>query len=127
MPEMKPPLKPVLLIEDNEDLRVALQIRIEMEGFSVYMAKEGQKALDLLGSIDPAPGLIFTDLKMPGMDGAEFCQKLRSHPSLSKIPVVVMSGSYEVPEWILSSNNISYCRKPVSLDQILDLVQRYCS
>lgn len=121
-----PPSKPVLLIEDDLLTAEVLTLALELEGFQVCHALEGQQALELLRSRE-APGVIFMDLGMAGMDGVQFHRIQREDPLLSHIHVVVMSGDSNMESRIPPHANVSYLQKPVSLDQLIELAGRYCA
>ena len=78
----------VLVVEDEESVRVTLSANLELDGFDVLEAESAEHALTLLGqeSVD----LVFSDVRMPGMSGVELLRRLRSsHPEL---PVVLMTA-----------------------------------
>ena len=118
--------KPVLLIEDDPGILEIMKLSLEIEGFHVYVASEGQQALEMLRSIE-APAIIFMDLGMPGMDGAQFRRIQENDPKLSGIHVVVMSGAADLENRIPACDNVSYLRKPVSLDQFIDMAKKHCA
>ncbi len=79
----------ILLVEDEELLRAGVQEVLEIQGYNVISAPDGEQALACLAAqtID----LIITDLVMPKMDGVDFVKQLRTiKPDL---PVIVVSGS----------------------------------
>ena len=79
----------ILLVEDEELLRAGVQEMLELQGFRVITAADGQQALACLAaeSID----LVITDLVMPQLNGIDFVQQLRT--TRSDVPVIVVSGS----------------------------------
>ena len=79
----------ILLVEDEELLRAGVQEMLEMQGYQVITAANGQLALECLsaGAID----LIITDFVMPKMNGIDFVQQLRT--GYPDVPVIVVSGS----------------------------------
>ena len=79
----------ILLVDDEELLRAGVQEMLELQGFTVITAVNGEQALTCLAEkhID----LIITDLVMPKMDGIDFVQQLRK--SWPDMPVIVVSGS----------------------------------
>jgi len=79
----------ILLVEDEELLRAGVQEMLEIQGFRVISAPNGQEALACLTS-EPID-LVITDLVMPQMNGIDFVQQLRQiRPD---VPVIVVSGS----------------------------------
>src|SRR5215831_5050610 len=83
--------RPILIVEDDSDLRDSLQLLLEAYGYAVATAFDGQDALDqLLDGLEPA--LIVLDLMMPRMDGWTLCRKMRKSPALAAIPVILCSA-----------------------------------
>lgn len=113
----------VLLIEDDSDMAEVMKLALEMEGFHVYLASEGQEALDLLSTI-ATPNVIFMDLRMAGMDGVEFRSIQKKDPKLSEIHLVVMSAADDMESRIPPCATVSYLRKPYSLDQVVALAKQ---
>lgn len=112
----------VLVVEDNADLRLLYRMALKNEGIEVRLAEHGQEALEFLRSSHEKPNLIILDLMMPVMDGWEFLKRKDADHALSPIPVVVCSASKEkLPE------NVLVLRKPVDLNAVLELAERYCS
>src|SRR5262249_14819313 len=107
--------------EDDHDVRVAVRLILEDAGYVVESATDGHRALERLERDDP-PALILLDLMMPGMDGWEFAKRLRAHPQLRNIPVVVISAFNQLPP----PNIVAFRRKPLKFDAILQLAERYC-
>lgn len=79
----------ILLVEDEELLRAGVQEMLELQGYKVITAPNGQQALACMAAerID----LIITDLVMPQMNGIDFVQQLRTRQP--DVPVIVVSGS----------------------------------
>jgi two-component system phosphate regulon response regulator PhoB len=83
-------VKAVLLVEDTADLAEEIAYILEMEGFKVFLANSGYKALERLKEI--TPDVIITDLLMPGMDGFELIEHIRVDPLLLAIPIIILSA-----------------------------------
>lgn len=115
--------KTILIIDDEEDLRDALKLSLELEGYRCYTAANGREGLEALGRISP-PSVILLDLMMPVMNGWQFLDELRAHPSLDRIPVVVVTAFTRLTVAIRASDVI---HKPVDMDLLLDIMKRHCS
>ncbi len=117
----------VLVVDDDADIREGLRDILEDEGHDVAEARNGQDALARLRALVPAPDLILLDLMMPVMDGLEFRRQQLLDPALAGIPVVVLSadGHVDVGSTLLAATQ--RLRKPIPLDQLLALVERYSS
>ncbi len=88
----------VLVIDDDEGIRIALAEILEMFGYHVAVAADGQEGVELL-RLGLEPNVIVLDLMMPRMDGWAFLARLRSDPKFQDVPVVVASAvAYDRPE-----------------------------
>ncbi len=78
----------ILLVDDEDGLRVTLAANLELEGFEVVEAADGARALDLLSN--QTFDLLLTDIRMPGINGVDLFRKVRAaHPEM---PVVLMTA-----------------------------------
>lgn len=114
--------KTIFVIEDDQSIREALKLFLEMEGYGVFTAADGKQALDSLIT-SPQPCLILLDLMMPVMNGYEFLKARKGYSNVSEVPVVVVSAFLE------PSQNLDvqgFVRKPIDLNQLLSLVKQYC-
>jgi len=89
--------KKIVIMEDEEILKNLLKKKLEMSGYEVLTANNGQEGIDLLrgGYI---PDLILLDIVMPIKDGFEVLENLRDDKKLSSIPVIIISNSGEPVE-----------------------------
>ena len=115
---------PVMVIDDDADIREILRAIIEIEGYRVVAASDGAQALQQLRS-GVRPCLILLDLRMPGMDGRTFCQVLREEPQIAGIPVVILSGDRDAPV-VAAALGAECIVKPVDLHDLLSVVDRFC-
>jgi CheY-like chemotaxis protein len=112
----------ILIVEDDADIRESLTVALEWEGFEVFSAANGREGIEALAVL-PAPCLILLDLMMPVMNGWEFAAALGTEPRLATIPIVVVSAFSERGEAIAAK---AFLSKPIALDLLLDLAERYC-
>jgi CheY-like chemotaxis protein len=87
---------PVLVVDDDEDLRELMHRILEKEGYAVIEARNGKEALARLDEF--SPGLILLDLMMPEMDGFELVEELRHHEAWRQIPILVVTAKDLTPE-----------------------------
>ena len=80
----------VLIVDDDSENRDLLEIILTREGFLVESAASGEGALDVVAL--RLPDLILLDVMMPGMDGYQVVQELRSKPATRAIPVILLSA-----------------------------------
>ncbi|GAB4199694.1 MAG: hypothetical protein OHK0022_20140 [Roseiflexaceae bacterium] len=115
----------ILVVEDDEFIRLMLAEALTDEGYRVLIAENGRVALDLLHQHGQPPALILLDLMMPVMSGWEFCAELDRDPALAGIPVVVLSA---MPQPAVQASGLrveAVVAKPIDLDQLLALAARF--
>ena len=112
----------ILLIEDDEDIREALQTTLEMKGYEVSTACDGRQGLEALAKMKQ-PSLILLDLMMPIMDGWEFINYVSADNVLATIPVVVITANADSVGHVPHAKRV--IKKPVDLD-FLDEALREC-
>ena len=116
------PPKPVLVVDDDSDIRDTLRFVLEEAGYPVFTAENGKEALDILSKAEPRPGLILLDLTMPIMSGEEMLRALKAVHALAAIPVPIVTASgAPKPD---QANNL--LRKPLELDNLLRVVAQNC-
>lgn len=113
---------PVLIVDDDDDMRETLRACLEEEGFTVRTARNGLEALEQL-AVGALPGLILLDLMMPEMNGWEVLEHLRNDALHREIPVAVMSGSHRGK--VKSATYV--VPKPFDLCAMVELVHEHCS
>lgn len=114
---------PILIVEDDADLREMMAQLLTLEGFRTETVANGQDALDYLRKGDP-PDLILLDLMMPIMDGWEFRRRQREDPELAAVPVVVLSALDQARAADLGGT--AFLKKPLDFDRLLELVRQHC-
>jgi CheY-like chemotaxis protein len=119
--------KRILVVDDEEDVRVYLQTALEDAGFTVSTACDGLQALEAVKR--EAPDLISLDLVMPGHSGAKFYRDLQKDKRLSKIPVLIVTGhardelgKADFNEMTMSGPGV-YLEKPVRPDSYVAAVR----
>jgi CheY-like chemotaxis protein len=113
---------PILVVEDDHDVRDAMVQVLEAEGYAAVPASDGEDALERLDA-GLAPCVILLDLMMPRMDGWQFIEQQRRREST--VPIIVVSA-YGSQEQVRSEGVVAYMRKPVDIDALLAAVGRHC-
>jgi CheY-like chemotaxis protein len=115
----------ILLVEDDPSTRDAMALALQLQGYKVVTAADGQAALDHLRD-DGRPCVILLDLMMPVLDGWAFRQRQQQDPHLAAIPVVVVSADGSVPQKAAALGAADYLQKPVDVDELVAAVRRHC-
>ena len=114
---------PVLIVEDDEDLRDMMAQMLSIEGFDATAVANGREALEYLHST-AKPHVILLDLMMPVMDGWEFRRQQQADPELAPVPVIVLSALD--PARAGAVDALAFLKKPLDFDRLLELVREHC-
>jgi DNA-binding response OmpR family regulator len=115
-------VKRVLIADDSETILLLMQTRLEMEGYEVTTAADGQEVLDSLEAAADGPDVILLDAMMPRMSGQDVLRTLREEGS--EVPIVIVSAHQE-EEAVGPSSGLSadgYIRKPIDFDVLLEKI-----
>jgi CheY-like chemotaxis protein len=80
----------ILVVEDQDSIRRMIEALVSARGYKVTAVNSGTKAIDV-ASTDP-PDMVLLDLMIPGYDGFEVCERLRSDPATKRVPILVISA-----------------------------------
>ena len=112
----------VLVVDDDEGIRTAMAEILELLGYAVTVAADGQEAVEML-KVGLEPRAIVLDMMMPRMDGWTFLSKIRADPRFRELPVVVASAVVgECPD-----GADAWLQKPFDLTDLDREVARLCA
>lgn len=114
----------VLIVEDDRDTRDMLERFLQLEGFDVRTAPNGEAALQSLQTAG-TPCVILLDLMMPVMNGWQFREEQSRRPELCKIPVVVVTAAGARSD-IPAIEADGWLSKPVDFDKLLATIGSFC-
>ncbi|HSE80327.1 MAG TPA: response regulator transcription factor [Gaiellaceae bacterium] len=109
----------ILVVDDERAVRESLRRALELEGYDVELAADGQEALELLESESTQPDALVLDVLMPEVDGLEVCRRLRR--AGSRLPVLMLTARAEVENRVegLDAGADDYVTKPFALEELL--------
>ena len=108
----------ILVVDDEQDIIELMKYNLEMEGFRVSSAFNGEDALRL-AKTEP-PDLLILDLMLPGMDGLEVCQTLKKEAQTNHIPIIMLTAKTGEPDIVvgLELGADDYITKPFSTREL---------
>lgn len=117
----------VLVVDDDDDLRELLVVLLGGDGIEVATAGNGQQALESIAV--RRPDLILLDMKMPVMDGWEFCRRLDADPAQagSRPPILVMTAAFDPAARAAEVRADGWIGKPFENEEIRSMVRRIVS
>ena len=110
----------ILVVDDERAVRESLRRALELEGYDVELAADGQEALDRLeNESEQAPDAVLLDVLMPALDGLEVCRRLRR--TGSTLPILMLTARAEVENRVegLDAGADEYVTKPFALEELL--------
>jgi two-component system, OmpR family, alkaline phosphatase synthesis response regulator PhoP len=116
------PMK-IFIIDDEEDIRDIIQINLRAEGYAVSCFSSAEEALKALES--SVPDLFILDIMMPGIDGFEFCRRVRASAAWKDIPIVFLSAKSDEIDRVLGLElgGDDYMTKPFSVKELKSRVK----
>jgi two-component system phosphate regulon response regulator PhoB len=113
------PKGPILVVDDEADIRNILVHHLERDGREVRAVAGGAEALDLARRMNPS--LVILDLMLPGLSGTEVCRRLRADPETRDVPIIMLSAKSEEIDRVVGFEvgADDYVTKPFSARELL--------
>jgi CheY-like chemotaxis protein len=114
---------PILVVDDDLDIREILSDTLADLGFDVVAAANGRDALRLVDDLEVGPSVILLDLMMPVMDGYGFLEERAKDPKLASVPVAVVTAGHGIDDERIG-DAIPVIRKPFDVSVLVDVLDR---
>ena len=114
----------ILVVDDDEVIRQLITLNLELEGFEVHEASDGEDALRTVLTVNPA--VVTLDIMMPNLDGWDAAARLRANPETAHIKVVLLSAraqEADVRRGVRMGVD-AYLTKPFDPDDLVEIVRR---
>jgi len=119
--------KKIMLVDDETELRDLVVMRLKSFGYEVCAAANGDEAMILLDDI--IPDLILLDVMMPGKDGYEICNEIKTNEKTSHVPIILFTAKPEQKEKLKSNYDFmaadDYILKPFEPEDLLIKIKRF--
>ena len=115
--------KKILIVEDDRDIATGLSLRLKANGYDTACAGDAHSAIDMASKDKPA--LILLDLGLPDDNGFVLMKKMEKLPSLSSVPVIVLTGRPQevYKEATVLAGARKYLQKPVENQELLAAIR----
>lgn len=121
-PELSALHRPILVVDSDPVFRESIQGLLELEGYPVALALDGEDALRQL-RLGLEPCLILLDVSMPGKDGFQFRAEQLADPRFASIPTIVWSARYDPQEDLVRRLGTTALRKGVDCETLLSCIE----
>lgn len=110
---------PILVVDDEEDIRNLLVHQLKKEGLTVRAVANGTEAVE--AARRQTPSLVILDLMLPGISGTEVCRRLRADPATAEVPILMLSARGEEIDRVVGFEvgADDYVTKPFSVRELL--------
>jgi DNA-binding response OmpR family regulator len=115
--------KKILVIEDTVPLNKILCFDLEQAGFQTASAFNGLEGYDK--AVELKPSLILLDVNLPLMNGFEVCWKIKSHPNVKNIPIIMLTGRSQEQDFQEAKDSAAdaYILKPYKRDLLVEKIK----
>ena len=114
----------ILVVDDQPDIRLMCRVNLQLEGYEVLEAGDGEAGLEMVRN--EHPDLILLDVMMPGLDGWQFMEAIKADASTAQIPIVLLTARVqredEIRGWL--SGAADYLPKPFNPSTLTEVVRR---
>jgi DNA-binding response OmpR family regulator len=84
--------KKIMVVDDEPDILLTVGQMLEMSGFEIVRAKDGNECIDMLNDLQSAPDLILLDIMMPNISGWDVAARIKENPKWKNIPIVFLTA-----------------------------------
>jgi DNA-binding response OmpR family regulator len=114
----------ILIVDDDKDLLRGLNFQLRAHGYETVIATDGYSAISVAQK--EKPDLIILDIGLPAGDGFIVMERLRNHPSLALIPIIILTArDLKInKERALKAGAVAFFQKPADNDKLLDVIQK---
>ena len=125
MRNKQPFIYDILIVDDTPEHLTVLRQMLAEQNYMVRPALNGEIAIKAAN--ESPPDLILLDIRMPGMDGYEVCQQLKSEEKTRKIPVIFISALNELDDKVkaFSLGGVDYITKPFQTEEVLARIKTH--
>ena len=114
-----------MIVDDTDDIRDLMRVQLDILGYRVLEAANGEEAIELIRT--EAPKVILLDLSMPGLDGIEVTRLVRQSLRNSAVVIIAFTAQSgeEIRQRALAAGCNDYVQKPVEVEQLSSLLDRH--
>ena len=117
----------VYVCDDTEQIRRLIRVNLEMEGYEVREAGDGEELIAALHELDRLPGVVTLDAQMSPRDGWWTISQIRADPRLADIPVIMVTASVQQHDRVQAQGSglDAFVSKPFDPDHLIELVSGF--
>lgn len=115
-------LKKVLVVDDERPIRELLKRVLVKEGYEVLTASDGKQALQRIEEV--RPNLVLMDIRMPGVDGLEVLEQIKSRYPKIEVVMITGFGTKELALRSMKTGALDFMSKPFNISRVREIVKK---
>lgn len=115
----------VLIVEDEEKLRMNVQVYLEMNDFNVVTAANGEEGISQLEA--EKPDIVVTDVMMPGMDGFTMLKEIRAMSQYDAMPIIMLTAKESISDLYELEGANEFIPKPFEMEALISMINKCLS
>jgi len=117
--------KKIMVVDDEPDILLTVGQMLEMSGYEVVRAKDGNECIDKLNESETDPDLIILDIMMPNVSGWDVAAKLKENPKWKEIPIVFLTAKGDTMSVGMGGlAAVDYIVKPFDIKDLVNRVKK---
>ena len=113
--------KTIYIADDDLSICEILSVILRDKGYNIIISNDGSSLLTL----DIVPDLIFLDVRMASIDGAELCKTWKVNPRTMEVPIIIVSANQDIPEIAKDCGADGWLAKPFEMQDLLRLAEEH--
>ena len=113
--------KTIYIADDDLSICEILSVILRDKGYNIIISNDGSSLLTL----DIVPDLIFLDVRMASIDGAELCKTWKLNPRTMQVPIIIVSANQDIPEIAKDCGADGWLAKPFEMQDLLRLAEEH--
>ena len=116
-------MKKILVVDDDDDVLETIQLILEIGGYDVEPLNDAEQVFERIAEFEP--NLIILDVVLGKIDGRVICSQLKNHSDTQNIPILMMSGLYDINEvQEMDCAPDDFMQKPFKMDVLLEKIEK---
>ena len=116
-------MKKILVVDDDMDILFVIRVLLERHGFLVEQENHGERVISKVKKFEP--GLILLDINLPGINGDEICEELKSNSSTKHIPIILFSAAMDLKSKYGHCEVDDFIEKPFEPKELVQTISKY--
>ncbi len=116
-------MRKILVVDDNQDILIALQELLKFYGFEVFVTDSGEQVYNMIDAHDP--DLLVLDVMLSGIDGTEICRSLKTNDNYRSLPIIMISAHPNAQHMVTVAGANDFVAKPFDVGYLIEKIKKH--